>query len=256
MFWKERILLVIALFVIGTSDSTNTSNSEDKKVTVRFYGEAQCPFCRKFVTEVWQPIWSDLELRKFIDYDFIPWGNAYFATEKCGSGPYSAQERGCWYQNCIESSNDSDECFAGEVVYQHGLKEGQTDIYESCVKDLFGLEDAVAFTHCVEGPNMDHIIDAEALMRKCLVKTQDANIIQDCLEKRGRDIEISNAKQTPTHPGVPYVIVDGDPVDDMMKIKEIICKTLENKNGVDPFPKACQDRNTSPQSRLRVVRCI
>ena len=78
--------------------------------------------------------------------------------------------------------------------------------------------------------------------------------IQDCYEKRGRDIEISNAKQTPSHPGVPFVLIDGSPVDDFLQTKEIICKRLEEKGAVDPLPKACRDTTTAPTTTTSHIR--
>lgn len=119
---------------------------DDSLVSVMFYGESQCPFCRKFV-EVWQTIWTDPGFRKVVDYDFIPWGNAYFATTECGQGPeYNSDERHCWAKKCggrefrDDDDDDDDDCFGpGPAIYQHSKKEGEVDIYESCVKKILGL---------------------------------------------------------------------------------------------------------------------
>jgi len=227
---------------LGASDELS---SEKPKVTVRFYGEAQCPFCRKFVTEVWQPIWEDLELRDYIDYDFIPWGNAYFATKQCGGGPYSSVERACWYKKCInEQSDGKKDCFDSEkVVYQHGKKEGDVDIYESCIKTLFGLDYAVEFTNCAEGPKMDdNSLDAKALMKTCaalVIPKVDFPAIDECFDLQGRKLEIHNARNTPEHPGVPYVLIDGAPIEDFSQTKKAICKLLKEKGSGD-LPKVCQ----------------
>lgn len=208
-------------------------------VSVRFYGESQCPYCRKFVTEIWDPIWKDTELRQWIDYDFVPWGNAYFATDHCGSGPYNSQERACWYQECILTTSDDEEaCFgSGKAVYQHGEKEGQIDIYESCILQDVGLDAAVEFTYCAEGPNMDdESLDAQQLMETCAPEGVDASKVHECFETRGTEIEIANSKKTPEHPGVPYVLVDGKPVDDPFATHQVICNSLAKK-GVQP--KSC-----------------
>jgi hypothetical protein len=245
---EKKMQYHLTILYLLISLSIGFASSKDK-VKVRFYGEALCPFCRKFVTEVWQPIWNDLELRDFIDYDFIPWGNAYFETDECGSGPYNAEQRACWYRKCIDVSSDDDKkCFGSEIViYQHGEKEGQTDIYEACVKKLFGLDFAVEFTYCTEGPNMDdQSMDAKALMNKCasqLVPQTDLDSIQQCLEEDGQALQITNAKQTPTHPGVPYVLIEGEPVEDFLHTKEVICSSLKKK-GVTSLPKACEDTRT------------
>lgn len=248
---KHWLLPTLALLflhsVLGASDELST---EKPKVTVRFYGEAQCPFCRKFVTEVWQPIWEDLELRDYIDYDFIPWGNAYFGTKACGSGPYSSVERACWYKKCInEQSDGQKDCFDSEkVVYQHGQKEGEVDIYESCIKTLFGLDFAVEFTNCAEGPKMDDSsLDAKALMKECaalVIPKVDFPAIDECFDLQGRKLEIHNARITPEHPGVPYVLIDGAPIEDFTNTKQTICDLLKDK-GADPLPKACRSVHTT-----------
>ena len=201
--------------------------------TVRFYGESQCPFCRNFVTDVWQPIWEDPEFRSSVDYDFIPWGNAYFASEACGKGPYSSTERHCWAQKCQDSTSDNEEeCYGGKAIYQHSEKEGQVDIYESCVKALLGIEVAVTFTYCCEGKNMDDTsMTAQELMELCLADSskEDVSNVQSCYENQGHDHEVTNAKKTPPHPGVPYVVVDGVALDNPMETARAICDALHTK---------------------------
>jgi hypothetical protein len=307
--------------------STNNADAGDDNdsnnnlvVSVRFYGEAQCPYCRKFVTDVWPEIWNDLELRALVDYDFIPWGNAYFATEECGTGPaYSSEERQCWYSKCLGDNGDgdgdntpkleantvanvvtgpttnqtsdvldlddnvnndtvntdTDSCFSGTPIYQHSQKEGQVNIYETCVKQILGLEAGVAFMYCCEGASMDDDDKDDAahvLMLKCLHRLPSstspaagphgANVtfmaqrqrqtkekdVQDCLEQRGKQIEIDNAKQTPAHMGVPYVVVDGQGLDEPFAVKDAICaslvrskkkKNIRMTNTTSSLPKAC-----------------
>ena len=219
------------------------------RVTVRFYGEAQCPFCRKFVM-TFNDIWNDPELRQYLDYDFVPWGNAYFSTDKCGSGPYDPQERACWYEECItQSSDDEDACFGGNVVYQHGNKEGNIDIYESCILQDVGLDAAVDFTFCCEGPNMDDgSMCAQQLMQKCIPKGVNPENVQKCLETRGRKIEIANAKKTPAHPGVPYVLVDNESLDNPLEVRQAICDQLSSK-GVQPT--SCQQHQRKSHHNFR-----
>jgi len=208
------------------------------------------------VTEEWQPIWNDPEFRAVIDYDFVPWGNAYFGTKECGLGPrYSSDERHCWAKKCVAATtssttttasgtttniplkNDEDfDCYSGNAIYQHSEKEGEVDVYESCVKEILGLEAAVAFTYCCEGPNMDDkaIGDARDLMEKCVQPSFEIEGVQKCFEERGKEIEIANAKATPPHPGVPYVVVDGKPLDDPMAVADAICVALATKGMKQP----------------------
>ena len=149
------------------------------------------------------------------------------------------------YKNCINEQTDGKkDCFdSGKVVYQHGQKEGDIDIYESCIKTLFGLDFAVEFTYCAEGPMMDNkSFDSQALMTACaalVIPKVDFSAIDECFDLQGRKLEIHNARNTPEHPGVPYVLIDGAPIDDVTNTKETICKLLKDK-GLDPLPKACQ----------------
>ena len=265
---RSVLLLTLALTFADT-------DPEQRKIRIRFYGESQCPGCRAFVTQAWPSIWDDPEFRVALDYDFIAWGNAYFATDECGKGPdYSSDERQCWYDKCMSSQgrdrgrlstiravSDSgdDDCFSGPTVYQHSAKEGQVDIYESCVKDILGLDAAVSFTYCCEGGEMENrsLPDATALMKKCIKPSFEAKAVQKCLEERGHDIEVSNAKQTPPHPGVPYVTLDGVALDDPMKVKGAVCNRMKQRKIKQP--KACQGEEIdaiSNQNVLALESCL
>jgi hypothetical protein len=277
VLFRSLLLLVVGIIIappclearLMMSSMSSSSNDEDEEavVSVRFYGEAQCPYCRRFVTDVWQSIWTDPEFRAVIDYDFVPWGNAYFATKECGEGPrYDSTERKCWAKNCIpatdagkhettaDDDNDDDnmDCFAGPAIYQHSTKEGQVDIYESCVKELLGLDAAVDFTYCCEGPHMDDdatLSTARALMETCVRPSFESDAVHQCLEERGRELEIANAKQTPPHPGVPYVVVDGTPLrEDPMAVGDAICASLKEKGIKEP--SACATMRTMALASL------
>ena len=238
--FASLLLLAIAAAAAAAAGTTTASN----KVSVQFYGESACPYCRKFVEETWNEIWSDEELRSYIDYDFVPWGNAYFSTTSCGSGPYNPSERACFYDKCITTASDDEKaCFGGEPVYQHSVKEGQVDIYETCILEDSGLEAAVAFTYCAEGSDMDdNDMSAHEVMIECVPDGVDPTAVEECLKTRGRQLEIANAKKTPVHPGVPYVLVDGNPLDNPFDTKKIICQKLE-KQGV--HPKGCSAATSS-----------
>lgn len=222
--------------------TTTSASGDDALVSVRFYGEAECPFCREFVTGVWKEVWTKMDdLHPYLDYQFVAWGNAYFATEKCGKGPeYSRDERRCWFQNCIATTADDEEaCFGGDAIYQHGEKEGQLNVYETCVKEEMGLDTAIAFMECIEGPNMDDSQKSAAdLMHDCL--DTDATDVQDCSDKRGHELEVRSAKATPDHPGVPFVVVDGAALDNPMEVVAAICGSLD-RQGISGL-KSCSKK--------------
>uniref|UniRef100_A0A7R9ZKF0 Uncharacterized protein n=1 Tax=Craspedostauros australis TaxID=1486917 RepID=A0A7R9ZKF0_9STRA len=270
------------------SRASSKNARKSNKVDVIFYGEAECPFCREFVTEIWPKTWNDAEMRSVIKYDFVPWGNAYFATEVCGKGPeYSSEERACWFDKCIrtspnlrgggsgeelvvaepelEASADADftrnelattsshrqdkrtistsECFKDHAIYQHSAREGRVDIYESCVKEIYNMETAVDFMICCEGKFMDDPeMDAVDLLENCTPNFSIADVVEECFALRGKQMEIRNAKATPDHPGVPYVTVNGNALDDARQVKDAICNELKTHgNGMlhQDLPKTC-----------------
>ena len=216
---------------------------------------------------------------EYVQYDYVAWGNAYFSIPQCRSPPqnnngsgsngnsYDPTERACWYKECIavastpndtllsssQPENDKNEdCFSGTVIYQHSEKEGIVDIYENCVKLHYGLERGVDFVYCAEGPNMDdpNLATAHDLLVTCAkdVGGMDVDVIQDCFETHGHIMEVLAAKQTPSHPGVPYVVVDGEALEDPFTIRKAICDRLKARIEVDEplsssfflrLPKAC-----------------
>ena len=69
-----------------------------------------------------------------------------------------------------------------------------------CVKTLFGLDSAVEFTYCAEGPLMDdENLDADLIMAVCgalvIPDVDYLHTIEKCLEIQGRELEIENAKK-------------------------------------------------------------
>jgi hypothetical protein len=128
------------------------------------------------------------------------------------------------------------------------------DIYESCIIMNDGLNKAVAFTYCAEGDLMDNAeMSAHELLLECAADA-DINVdaTQSCLEGQGRHIEIANALKTPAHSGVPYVLVDGKPLEDPFNdTKTTICKALSEK-GVSPLPAACTATTLAGNLRIPV----
>ena len=111
-------------------------------VQVHAYVEAECPDCRNFATSV-LPILLDNFDTSLVNFDFVAFGNAYFGTDFCGSGPYDPDERTCFYEKCVTPKNPTEDgCFDGDVVYQHAPphypapadREGRLMLLESCVQ--------------------------------------------------------------------------------------------------------------------------
>jgi hypothetical protein len=240
---QSMTVVLLVVLLLQCEAFTNIS------IAVNFYGEAQCPYCRRFV-EMWHDEWQN-EFIPYVSFQYVPWGNAYFATEQCGSGPYSSTERACWYDKCIASSSDNDnECFGGTTIYQHSEKEGMMDVYESCVIELFGPDEGWEFTYCAEvgmGAALldDDTYSAYDVMAACVYDQKPilVQVIQHCYDTRAHEIEMHNARLTPSHPGVPYVQVDGialnDPFNDLV---QVICDKLGT---VGEFPSICTTTTTT-----------
>jgi hypothetical protein len=87
-----------------------------------------------------------------MDFDFVPWGNAYFAAVT-GNKTY---DRGpgmtSWLEQCgMGVKSPPADCFTGEILCQHGPNECMGNLIEGCVKDL-NPTDYWPFVACYEEP--------------------------------------------------------------------------------------------------------
>ena len=119
------------------------------------------------------------------------------------------------------------------------------------MKYHYGIDAAVEFTYCAEGDAMEKTDSALDLLLACQGDTIDADVVKNCKETHGHTIEVLAAQQTPAHPGVPYVLVDGEPLDDPFSIQQVICDRLKEKlatkSAVDypRLPKVCASTSDS-----------
>lgn len=128
-------------------------------------------------------------------------------------------------KTCAEDAlNTPDWCFTREAVYQHGGYEGAIDLYESCAKRLDKTK-SFGFLRCAEQKLLDMhqkepkrfkdgSVGPNEIMLQCSRQSKmDAAMIRECAFANGEDrnIEIENAKATPAHSELPYVIIDKNP---------------------------------------------
>jgi len=73
-----------------------------------------------------------------LDFEFYPWGNAYFAQEDCYGYPNYDRNYGypCWQEKC-GVANAPAECFEGTILCQHGDDECSVNLIEGCTKSLY-----------------------------------------------------------------------------------------------------------------------
>jgi len=121
-------------------------------------------------------------------------------------------------------------CHTARSLFMDEKKHHQIDVYENCIKYHFGIEKAVNFTYCAEGDMMDTHDSASDVLFACLGEsTLEAMMVQECYDTHRHTMEIMAAMMTPAHSGVPYVVVDGEALDDPFSIQQAICDRLKKK---------------------------
>lgn len=158
-----------------------------------------------------------------IDLSFYPWGNAYYATDACGKGPYSSDERHCWFSRCVQPAHAPGDCFAaGSIVAQHGAVERSVNVIEACaIKHNPEWKTYWPFVQCMEEK---YEVDAAETCAKS--SGLDYAPIAGCAGgpgSEGEAVEALMAKATPDHPGVPYILVDGKEVGNPTALLKAVC---------------------------------
>lgn len=165
-----------------------------------------------------------------VEFDFVPWGNAYFNTKACHTSGYD-KENGmvCWVKECGGSSPPAD-CFnetASPILCQHGDAECDADMLEACAFDVSGdrVGAAIEFLVCYEGVHGSSPSSAPSCARAAGL---DFDRVQDCVSgSRGAELEVANAQKTAAlgtaKLGTPWVYVDGQHLDDPTTLKSVVC---------------------------------
>mmetsp|Transcript_15322 Transcript_15322/g.34809 ORF Transcript_15322/g.34809 Transcript_15322/m.34809 type:complete len:267 (-) Transcript_15322:41-841(-) len=250
----KKVVLTAVAVVAGSivfvgARAHGTSASASGKVGVQFYGEAGCPFCREFVAGPLNKTLSYSGVAAIMDFSFVPWGNEYFATEQCkGQESYDPTARECYNGACGAGAvNRPSDCFSGAKVCQHGGIECTANRYLACATTTAaspapaGYPAYMPFVTCMEAAydKQTSTEDLDSLARSCAEATSiDFGKIQSCFAgAAGDEAQIDQAKATPSHPGVPYVVVNGKALDDVSTLLQAVCAAYEGEHR----PAACQD---------------
>jgi len=189
-------------------------------IKLEFYGQAGCSHCYAFMTGALKKLLADPEFASKIDFEYFPYGNAYFVTKKCkGDGDYDIMPRKCWDANCGRGATDRPgDCFGpGELVCQNGPAECDADRYVACAKRAAGMEHAkyLPYAECVDGafegnPHGDGL-DVEGLASKCAASSGlDSGAIRKCFAGPDGDAAVkAEGVATPPHGFCPVVVVGG-----------------------------------------------
>jgi len=206
------------------------------KVKVEFFAESGCPDCQNFEIGTLNETYRAAGLADIIDLRFVPFGNAYFATQDgCDkyNGEYSGAGVECWIQKCGGCGNACPEtCFDGPILCQHGETECSGNIIFGCAAYLTPTKQLVPWLSCMSKNVGDHcascVTDAPVCGKEAGMDWAKVQACIDNAELGHFTIIGDNAKETADYgtsrQGVPWVTVDGFAVTDVDNLKSSVCK--------------------------------
>ena len=177
---------------------------------------------------------------EIMDFDFVPWGNAYYNTKKCHTWGFD-KEKGmtCWVKEC-GGDNPPDDCFTTSpmhgILCQHGKEECEADTLEACVMHLHPEPAAyVPFLYCFEGVGQSQ----QSVAQKCATENQlDWSAISSCPSNSTltASLDAANAARTAklgtAKIGTPWILVNGEQTDPD-KLLHAVCAAAS------PAPAGC-----------------
>jgi len=206
----------------------NIAYASTKHVQVNIFMEAGCPFCSKYVASPLTHALADEETASMMEVDVSPFGNAYYVPQECvaaatnpssiENGEYDIGLRNCFFKACGAGvAQRPADCFSGKLICQHGPKECSFNRYFACAKRISepsnsGIQSYLPFITCMESDYAK--VDSEvpsSLVSSCAeVSKLSVQELQSCYDgEAGDDALKHEAMATPEHPGVPWVLVDG-----------------------------------------------
>lgn len=201
-----------------------------------------------------------------LDFDFIPWGNAYYNTTQCGrmnnetwSTGYNSEAKECWIAAC---QADQASCFnADKVICQHGYNECAVDTFEACAMHVHPEPQTyLPWVDCFEGVLVHELVNTTSppelvgqLGALCAAKLGlDWVAINTCSSgPLGEKLDEQNALRTallkPEHQYTPWVTINGvpqlfpadddDPYNPLDFLLQWVCG---NYTGSSPLPAGCK----------------
>lgn len=246
MYLTATLLLAAVVPTVALTHSRTGNKLHIAPVTVRIIMEPGCEHCRKYMMGPVQAALADDSVVSVMELDVSYFGNAFYAIPECekadgsgslgcgGAGGYDANRRVCFNQKCgptaVAESRAAD-CFAGPLITQFGFPQLYTSRFFSCAKresqrEAIPWKRYVPFFVCME-ELFDRIHDGvstSAVAKTCADKTDfNYDKLTACFD--GKDAEQGlrdEAAATPDHPGVPYVFVNGQALDESYEENSLI----------------------------------
>mmetsp|Transcript_49113 Transcript_49113/g.110515 ORF Transcript_49113/g.110515 Transcript_49113/m.110515 type:complete len:195 (+) Transcript_49113:206-790(+) len=176
-----------------------------------------------------------------MDFEYFPWGNSYFVTEKCkGAGKYDILSRRCYDNVCGAAAMARPaDCFTGALVCQNGDAECLADRLITCAKlKSTGLPSTyMRFAACLDALFPSNVGLVKAKAPGCAAAAGlDFEAISRCSAgEEGDAAVIDQAKATPSHPFCPYVVVDGKELENKDELLSAVCAGFKGS----PQPQEC-----------------
>ncbi|KAJ9455818.1 GILT-like protein C02D5.2 [Diplonema papillatum] len=211
-----------------------------EKVVLRFYGEAGCPPCQDLIVGPLETTLNAPGLWGILDYQYIPFGNAFFITPQCGGDQgYNLTQRLCWDNLCGGSGQPpAQDCFVGDPVCQHGPQECYGNVVEVCLKNMTGNDPQLyqPFVHCWEGQHQLKNISFDSCAEKTSINAQQLKACAATAASRALllDAARETAGLMPAHESTPWVLINGKQLTNTNLMLKEVCTAYTG-----PPPTGC-----------------
>lgn len=240
-----------------SDDASNAASNATPKVKVEVYGMAGCPYTRAFLEGPMSEMLSIVS--GYVEVTFVPFGNSYYTTPQCGGAidnyPFASAYKGydadvmaCWDKLCGASAKQPpSDCFKGDFVCQHGTSDGMVTTAWACAKQMTNdsIQAYWPFVTCTATQFLSITsveIFRDVIERCSNTASLDPGKMMDCASGPG-GLELLNAQARLTipHDGVPFVLVEGQELDDTGcvacgdGIMQKVCEALKHKGVETPI---------------------
>jgi len=232
-------------------------------VKVVIMTESLCPDCINFASTDLKETLGAEGVYERLSVQYLAWGNAYTETtssELCPSptpGKYNSDVRKCWASRCVRNAAPDlfAECFntsfKDHITCQHGEEENFGNLIESCAvyisrNTTTGMMSRTGanFIECFLG---EHHGQKDSTLICAKSAGIDYDQIMSCVNSDfGYSLLSDEAVETNdygTHPGVPYVLINLQPLPDDKSLLKGVCEQM-----VEPKPAGCKWSASAPRT--------